>query len=70
MSAHVPHRSSWDCLACAEPWPCDPAREELMTEMDTVRLATYMWEQLEEAVRGLPPTPAVETFERFIKWTG
>jgi hypothetical protein len=67
---HAPDRPSWDCLACARPWPCDPAREALKTEMDMVGLATHMWERLEEATRDLSPTPAVEAFERFIKWTG
>jgi hypothetical protein len=67
---HAPDRPSWDCLACSRPWPCDPAREALKTEMDMVGLATHMWERLEEAIRDLSPTPAVEAFERFIKWTG
>jgi hypothetical protein len=70
VRTHTPERPSWDCLACGQPWPCDPAREELKAELDRVSLAIYMWNRLEESVRDLPPTPPAEIFERFIKWTG
>jgi hypothetical protein len=70
VRAHTPHRSSWDCVACEKPWPCDPAREGLRADHDRVQLAIYMWNQLEASVRDLPPTPAAELFERFVKWTG
>ena len=70
VGAHTPYRSSWDCLACERPWPCDPAREELRADHDRVQLAIYMWNRLEEAVTELPPSPAAELFERFIEWTG
>ncbi|MFD1365008.1 hypothetical protein [Actinoplanes sichuanensis] len=69
MRVHTPERPSWDCLACGHLWPCDPAREELKADHDLVQLAIYMWDRLEEAVRDLPPTPATEMFERFLKWT-
>ncbi|MEV6599349.1 hypothetical protein AB0M36_21210 [Actinoplanes sp. NPDC051346] len=69
-SVHTPDKPSWDCLACGRPWPCDPAREALSSEMDRVRLAVFMWEALEEAVRDLPPTPFTEIVERFLAWTG
>jgi hypothetical protein len=70
MADHTPIRPAWDCLACEQPWPCDPAREALIEEMERAPLAIYMWEQLDGAVMELPPTPATELFERFIKWTG
>lgn len=66
---HVAKRPSWDCRLCAKPWPCDPAREALVTEMDRVTLAIYMWLNLEEAVLDMPHGPASELFERFIRWT-
>jgi hypothetical protein len=66
---HVAERPSWDCRACGRPWPCDPAREALVIEMDRVTLAIYMWSNLEEAVMDLPRGPAPEFFERFIRWT-
>lgn len=69
MTIHTPQRPSWDCLACEQTWPCDPAREHLKADQDLVQLAIYMWNQLEQAVHDLPPTPAAEMFERFLKWT-
>jgi hypothetical protein len=66
---HTADRPSWDCRCCGQPWPCDPAREALIAEMDRVQLAIYMWVNLEEAVQDMPKGPADELFERFIKWT-
>jgi hypothetical protein len=66
---HVAERPSWDCRACGNPWPCDPAREALVTEMDRVTLAIYMWSNLEEAAMDMPRGPVSELFERFIRWT-
>ncbi|MBL7260752.1 hypothetical protein JKJ07_41330 [Actinoplanes sp. LDG1-01] len=62
-------RPSWDCVACGQTWPCDPAREELRSDMDLVELAIYMWDRLDEAVSDLSPNPPAELFERFLKWT-
>ena len=74
MTAHVEHghiadRPSWDCVACVKPWPCDPAREALATQMDPVQLAMYLWSNLEEAAGDLPDMPVGEAFDRFISWT-
>lgn len=66
--AHLPQRPSWDCLCCAEPWPCDPAREELAARMDGITLAMYLWSRLEDAAGELPPTPPGELFDRFLRW--
>jgi hypothetical protein len=66
---HVATRPSWDCRACGKPWPCDPARENLLAEMGRVNLSVYMWANLEEAIRDLPKGPPSEMFERFIRWT-
>lgn len=65
---HIAARPSWDCVACDKPWPCDPAREFLVWEMDTVRLSVYLWGSLEEAVGDLPAMPAAEAFDRFMAW--
>ena len=70
MSAdHTPDRPSWDCRSCGKAWPCDPAREDLVAEMDRVGLAIYMWMNLEDAVMEVPRMPTSELFERFIAWT-
>ena len=66
---HTAERPSWDCRSCGKPWPCDPARERLIAELDRVQLAIYMWVNLEEAAHDMPKGPADELFERFIKWT-
>ena len=66
---HIAHRPSWDCLACGKDWPCDPAREALAVELDSVRLAMYMWCHLEEAAPDLKVSMG-DIFIRFIAWTG
>ncbi|MDI6101610.1 hypothetical protein QLQ12_23600 [Actinoplanes sp. NEAU-A12] len=66
---HTPDRPSWDCRSCGRPWPCDPARERLVREHGRVELAVLMWDQLEEAAREMPHTPASELFDRFLRWT-
>jgi hypothetical protein len=66
---HDPARPSWDCRSCGKTWPCSPARESLVREMDRVTLAIYMWLNLEDAVAELSATPAGELFDRFIAWT-
>lgn len=66
---HIAGRPSWDCLACSKPWPCDPARESLTTDLDRVQLAMFAWASLEEAAGDLPGIPADEAFDRFLAWT-
>ncbi len=66
---HIAHRPSWDWRACGRPWPCHPAREALAAELSPVRLAMYLWTNLEEAAGDLPALPAAEAFDRFIAWT-
>jgi len=66
---HTADRPSWDCRSCGKPWPCDPARERLISDLDRFALAIYMWSSLDEAVRDLPAGPPAELFERFIHWT-
>jgi hypothetical protein len=67
--AHQPHRPSWDCDTCGKPWPCDPARERLISEGTGPSLAILMWGHLEDAVLELPETPSGEVFDRFLAWT-
>lgn len=68
-TAHLPERPSWDCLACGKPWPCDPARDALRSEMDLISLSIYMWARIDEAVEDLPDGPPGELFQRFLRWT-
>lgn len=67
---HSASRPSWDCRACGQPWPCDPAREELIAQTPNVSaLATAGWAYLDEFVRDQPTGPPAEAFDRFIRWT-
>ncbi|MDT4990210.1 MAG: hypothetical protein QOH97_102 [Actinoplanes sp.] len=66
---HTPQRPAWDCGGCGRSWPCDPAREQLIAEMDRINLSVYMWLNLEYAVSEIPAMPASELFDRFISWT-
>ncbi|MER7168128.1 hypothetical protein ABT336_18920 [Micromonospora sp. NPDC000207] len=38
-TAHVPMRPLWQCAACREPWPCEPARRSLVHEFADARPA-------------------------------
>ncbi len=69
VTDHTAERPSWDCRSCGKPWPCDPAREQLASEMGGTALAIFMWLHLEEAVGDLPPGPPAELFDRFVSWT-
>ena len=71
---HVPIRPAWDCAACDQSWPCDPAREELVSELGVgTELAQRAWNDLEQYVidasRAPGRLPYGEAFERFISWT-
>ena len=66
---HIEQRPSWDCRACGKPWPCDPVRESLATELSPTALRIHMWLRLEIAAGDMPGTPAGEMFERFLHWT-
>ena len=57
-------------MVCGKPWPCDPAREDMVAEFGLgANLAMVGWHYLEEAVADLPAGPPTELFERFIRWT-
>ncbi len=69
MVEHVADRPSWDCRVCDKPWPCDPAREQLVKEYDDlIALRIFLWTCLEQAVGQMPASPAGELFERFLAW--
>jgi hypothetical protein len=68
LAEHTADRPSWDCHRCGKPWPCDPAREQLATELGPVQLSVYMWASMEEAAGDLPDMPSAEFFDRFLRW--
>lgn len=66
---HRPMQPSWICASCAEPWPCKPARTQLLAETASrTELAITMWAYLDDYVRD--HARAVEdAFSRFLGWT-
>lgn len=70
-SGHLPDRPSWDCGACSQPWPCDPARVRLAEAYgcDRVGLAMYLGALLVEAYIDQPDASAEEMYGRFVAWT-
>jgi hypothetical protein len=66
---HSPERPSWHCRACGEPWPCAPAREQLVEETGggTI-LAIQCWVYFDLYVRDMGNGPLGEAFQRFIGW--
>jgi hypothetical protein len=69
--AHQVDRTSYQCLCCCKPWPCDPARECLIVTMgdDQAQLAIRMWNELEYAAMGpLRYERVAELVERFVLW--
>ncbi|MEU8327128.1 flavin reductase [Micromonospora sp. NPDC048839] len=67
---HTPHRPQWDCGACGQDWPCDPARVRLAETYgrDRVGLAMYLGAVYAAAVDELPATTTGETWTRFVGW--
>lgn len=68
--AHQPGRPGWDCHACAEPWPCAPAKVRLSEAYgrDRIGLRMYMAALYEQALDELLMWPAADVFARFVGW--
>ena len=69
VTEHIAARPSWDCRLCLKPWPCDPAREEIMATMNRVERSVLMWVYLEAAAEEIRGMPLSEIFARFVSWT-
>jgi hypothetical protein len=66
---HQPDPASYDCRSCERPWPCDPAREHLIsTTPDAVQLGIRLWMELEHAAAVLRHEPPSVLFDRFLRW--
>ncbi|RZU48585.1 hypothetical protein EV385_0302 [Krasilnikovia cinnamomea] len=67
---HLPIRPSWTCVACSQPWPCDPARRHLATGTGGgTALAVLMARYFEDFCRDRRDAPLHVAFERFLAWT-
>ncbi len=67
--SHAAARPSWDCARCGKPWPCDPAREELVQEFTGTYLVLFMSVDMVDAARDNPTLRPAELHERFLAWT-
>ncbi|MFV2085737.1 flavin reductase [Micromonospora sp. LOL_021] len=65
---HVAARPSWRCRACRRPWPCEPARAELLASFDRIGRCMYVAQLAAEAARDLPGLTPAQTYARFIAW--
>ena len=70
---HIGLRPTWDCRACAQPWPCANAKSDLADEFQEFPsvLMIYMSAQMCEALadltaHGAPAPP--DLYDRFINW--
>ena len=70
MTAHRPRRPTWLCGLCEQPWPCRPARQDLLREHADarVRLALDLARDLADAAADLPGAPVPELYLRFLGW--
>lgn len=66
---HIAARPSWDCRVCGDPWPCEPARKELVASHTRTELAVQMWVYFDAAAREMPQALAVDMLHRFLDWT-
>jgi hypothetical protein len=68
-AGHQADPASYDCRSCELPWPCEPAREYLLsTTPDAVQLGIRLWVELEQAAGVLRHEPPSALFDRFLKW--
>lgn len=66
---HQPRRPEWTCLACDQPWPCEPRRDSMRDDSwDPVTRALAMGLRYAEALGDLPPADASELWARFFAW--
>ncbi|MDG4765917.1 hypothetical protein O7632_17690 [Solwaraspora sp. WMMD406] len=65
---HVARRPSWCCRACGEPWPCPPAKDQLVADFDRIGLCLYAALQLADAAADLPELTPAQLFPRFLTW--
>ena len=72
---HLGERPSWDCRACALPWPCAQAKESLLDEFRYFPsvLSMYMSGQMQDAFDDLTAHgghPPPDLYDRFLSWIG
>ncbi|SBT64202.1 hypothetical protein GA0070622_1172 [Micromonospora sediminicola] len=68
---HQPHRPSWECRACYEPWPCAAGQVQLAEAYrgDRSGLTIYMGKLYAAALVELPAFPPRLLYSQFVAWT-
>ena len=70
---HLHDRPGWDCRVCRQPWPCDNAKTNLLTEFRgfpsvlAIYLSGKMYDALGDLTSDGMPTPP-DLYERFLSW--
>lgn len=67
IGGHSPDTITWQCLACAEEWPCPAARDELLRWGEPSAEVTLV-QAMEDAMIALPEVPSEKMLERFLGW--
>lgn len=66
---HLPHRPSWNCRACGQPWPCEQYRQACLAEpTDSIGLATRMEGHRRQAAADLHEDGEGALRMRFLGW--
>lgn len=64
LHGHEPDQTTWNCLRCGKPAPCDPVRE-LLAQSSNGEVLLSLWFQA--AVESLPGHP-LHVWVRFVGW--
>ncbi len=67
---HEPDHANWNCRACSHPYPCAPARQEMLQTMTPTELRIRQWMDLESAIGTLQPMSHRQAWDRFLGWAG
>ncbi|MGI5212473.1 flavin reductase [Plantactinospora sp. CA-290183] len=67
---HVPARPSFRCCVCGAPWPCSPARLNLLHayRKDRIGLRIYLAAQLTRALQDRPDLDPGHLAARIVYW--
>ncbi|GAB3967763.1 flavin reductase [Plantactinospora veratri] len=67
---HTPARPSFRCRTCGAPWPCQPARLNLLHAYrdNRIGLLIYLAGQLQHALQDLPTADPRDLAARIVYW--
>lgn len=65
---HAPERPSWRCRGCGTPWPCAPAKADLIATTDLVGRVIYMGLHVGDLMSDQPTLDSEAVFDRLLGW--